>query len=250
MRFAPGIGLLLTLGAALWSRAAAEDMQVETGDGVVIRGSYYAPSSSSAPALLLTHMLRKNRESWADFARFAQERGFAVLAIDLRGHGQSTQSEKGPIGESSFVEADFAAMKLDVAAAVQWLRSRPEIAPRSISLVGASIGANVALNYAAEDSLIVAVALISPGETYRGVKAGPALQAYGPRAILMAAAEDDNYSLVSVRKLESLATGATTVQIFPKGGHGTYLLESQPELRGMILEFARAAARQNGSRSE
>jgi dienelactone hydrolase len=250
MRLAPGIGLLLTLGAALWTRVAAEDMQVETTDGVVIRGTYYPPSSSSAPALLLTHMLRKNRESWVEFARFAQERGFAVLAIDLRGHGESTQSKRGTIRESSFVEADFAAMKLDVAAAVQWLRRRPEIVPREISLVGASIGANVALNYAAEDSLIAAVVLISPGETYRGVQAGPALKAYGPRPVLLTAAEDDNYSLVSVRKLEPLAAGIKLVQVFPEGGHGTYLLESRPELRAMILDFARAAARQSGSRSE
>jgi pimeloyl-ACP methyl ester carboxylesterase len=188
-------------------------------------------------------MLRKNRESWADFARFAHQQGFAVLAIDLRGHGQSTQSQRGPIQESSFVEADFAAMKLDVAAAVQWLRRRPEIAPRGISLVGASIGANVAIVYAAEDSLIAAVALISPGETYRGVQSGPPLQGYGPRPLLMVAAEDDNYSLVSVRKLEAQAKGAKVVHVFPEGGHGTYLLESQPELRGMIVDFARAAAR-------
>lgn len=242
MRFAPRIGLVLTLGVGFWSCAAAEDMQVETADGVFVRGTYYAPPSSPAPALLLTHMLRKNRESWADFARFAQERGFAVLAIDLRGHGQSTQSKKGPVHEGSFVEADFAAMRLDVAAAVQWLRSRPEIAPRGISLVGASIGANVALGYAAEDSLIATVVLISPGESYRGVRAGPPLQAYGPRPLMLVAAEDDNYSLVSVRKLESLAKGSKDVRVFPEGGHGTYLLESRPELPEMIVDFVRSAA--------
>jgi pimeloyl-ACP methyl ester carboxylesterase len=243
MRFAPGISLLLIFSAGFCSRAAAEDMQVVTSDGVVIRGTYDAPQSDSAPALLLIHMLRKNRESWADFARFAHERGFAVLAIDLRGHGESTQSQRGPIHENSFVEADFAAMKLDVAAAVRWLRRRPEIAPRGISLVGASIGASVAVAYAAEDSLIAAVALISPGETYRGVQSGPPLRAYGARPLLMVAAEDDNYSLVSVRKLESLADSSKVVHVFPEGGHGTYLLESHPELRGMIVDFVRAAAR-------
>jgi alpha-beta hydrolase superfamily lysophospholipase len=235
--------LLLTFVAGLCSWAAEEEMQAETADGVTIRGTYFPPQSSPAPALLLTHMLRKNRESWSDFARFAQEQGFAVLAIDLRGHGESTVSKNGPIRESSFVERDFAAMKLDVAAAVQWLRNRPEVQPHDVSLVGASIGANVALEYAAEDSLIAAVVLISPGEAYRGIRMGPPLQAYGPRPIFMIAAEDDNYSLVSVKKLEHLASGPKVVKVFPAGGHGTYLLETQPELSAMIVGFIRREGR-------
>lgn len=243
MRIASRTAFVGILGAAFCSGVIAEEMRVETADGVVIRGTYYAPPSAPAPALLLLHMLRKNRDSWADFALFAQERGFAVLAIDLRGHGQSTQSKNGPLHESSFVESDFAAMKLDVAAGVQWLRGRPEIVSGSVSLVGASIGANVALAYAVEDSSIAAVVLISPGESYRGVELEPPLRAYGNRPLLVAAAEDDNYSLVSVRKIEQSVCGGIVTQVFSEGGHGTYLLESQPEFREMIINFVRGRAR-------
>ena len=59
----------------------------------------------------------------------------------------------------------------------------------------------------------------------------------------MVTAEDDNYSLVSVEKLEHLATGPKIIQIFPSGGHGTYLLQDRPELKTMIVDFVRKAGR-------
>lgn len=236
MRFRLVLVLLLGSVAAV-SNAVAEEVHFETADGVLICGTYYPPRTSSAAALVLLHMLRKNRESWSEFAQFAQEKGYAVLAIDFRGHGQSVQTRTKPIHETDFTEADFTSLKLDVAVAVDWLRKRPEITSDKIALVGAGIGANVALTQAAEDTSLMGVVLLSPGEVYRGIQAEPALRAFGTKPVLIVASEDDNYSSVTVQKLESVTAAKKQIEIYQDGGHGTYLFESHPEAMDKIVKY-------------
>lgn len=88
--------------------------------------------------------------------------GFSVIAIDLRGHGASEGNWR------SFSPREFNAVVLDVKAAKDYLISRG-VKPGRMGIVGASIGANIALRYAAEDGEIKTVVLLSPGLNYRGV---------------------------------------------------------------------------------
>ena len=78
---------------------------------------------------MLGHGGRFNKESWADQARTLAGAGFRVVAIDLRGYGNS----HGP-GDSDIFTAP---LHLDVLAAVSYLRKS---GAKSISLVGASLG--------------------------------------------------------------------------------------------------------------
>lgn len=84
----------------------------------------------------------------------------------MRGHGKSV-NQNGTF--QSFTPNDFNKMKLDVKAAKQFLVTQKGINPKNIAIVGASIGANVALKYAAVDPSIKAVVLLSPGLHYKGV---------------------------------------------------------------------------------
>ena len=65
--------------------------------------------------------------------RLAAE-GFGVLALDLRGHGESV----GAIGP------DFAPMVQDVRAARRFLATRADVIQSRVGIVGASLGANLA----------------------------------------------------------------------------------------------------------
>jgi len=220
---------------------AAEAQPVEvsfvTSDSVTIHGTYYPVGNSPAPAVVLLHMLGKSRRDWSVFAESAAWSGFAVLAIDLRGHGQSTAMKSGSLSVKTMSPADFSAMTKDVEASVEWLRNRRDVDSGAIALVGASIGANVALTYGAGDTAIRAVVLLSPGEVYRGFALQPALREYVPRRLLAIAAEDDNYSLLTVRSVAREDHGKVDVQVYSDGGHGTYLLAARPELAGRVIEF-------------
>jgi pimeloyl-ACP methyl ester carboxylesterase len=160
-----------------------------TDDKFLIVGTYYAPqtttpSSANTNAVILLHMLGRNRSDWNDFASTLSNKNndYAVLSIDLRGHGESTsQNGNTIISFQSFTPNDFNKMIMDVKAAKQFLVTQKNVNPNNIAIVGASIGANVALNYAASDPSINAVVLLSPGLDYKGVTTFDAIKQYkGP----------------------------------------------------------------------
>ena len=81
-------------------------------------------------------------------------------------------------------------MVMDVKAAKQILVTQKNVNPNSIAIVGASIGANVALNYAALDPLVKAVVLLSPGLDYKGVTTSNAIKQYKGLTYIATAGKD------------------------------------------------------------
>ncbi len=176
-----------------------------TDDGVSIIGSYYSSplnvvsnassSSTTTPTVILLHMLGKDRSTWNAFASTLSQKGdYAVLSIDLRGHGESVKQNNGnTISFQSFTPDDYNKMVLDVKAAKQFLITNKSANPNNISIVGASIGANVAINYAAIDPTIKSVVLLSPGLNYRGVSTEEAITKYkNNNSVYIAATEGDS----------------------------------------------------------
>jgi pimeloyl-ACP methyl ester carboxylesterase len=206
------------------------DVALQTSDGITIKGSYYNASEEDAPGVILIHMLSRNRGDWREFARALQASDYAVLAIDLRGHGESDLDWR------EFMPGDgFKGMVLDVAAAKDYLVEEG-VRSSEIVIVGGSIGANVALNYAAEDNDIKGIVLLSPGLDYNGVVTEEAIVTYGERPVLIIASEGDTYSADSSRKLYSLAKGDSKIKIYPADAHGTWILQAQ-DSSSMIIDW-------------
>lgn len=171
-----------------WTGREGQRVSFLTYDKVLIVGTYYAPqtttpSSANTNAVILLHMLGHNRNDWNGFASTLSNKtnDYAVLSIDLRGHGESTTSQNGNtiLSFQSFTPDDFNKMIMDVKAAKQFLVTQKNINPNNVAIVGASIGANVALNYAAaSDPSIKVVVLLSPGLDYKGVTTSDAIKQY------------------------------------------------------------------------
>ncbi len=217
----------------------------QTSDGVIIAADYYARASKKGVVLL--HMLGRTKSDWRDFASSLHSHGFAVLAIDLRGHGESTRASDGrTLAWPDFNENDFRNMVFDVAAAKKFF---VEQGVDSIAFVGASIGANVALNAAAQDASVRAVALLSPGLNYRGVTTKQAMRDYvesKTRPVFIAASEDDSASAAASRELCEIArataggaAGASACElvVFKNAGHGTNMFVVEPSLRVSLLDW-------------
>jgi len=224
---------------------AGEKVSFLTDDGVLIVGTYYSPSSShqtSPNAVILLHMLGRNRTDWNAFASISSNRsnGFAVLSIDLRGHGESINQHGKTISFQSFTPTDFNRMVLDVKAAKHFLVTQKNILPSNIAIVGASIGANIGLKYAASDPSIKAVVLLSPGLDYRGVTTSDSIRQY-TNPIYIATAGRDPIAGNDPQTLCNMINCGNHLMVYQdSNSHGTYMfLDSSlnPSLGKLIISW-------------
>jgi alpha-beta hydrolase superfamily lysophospholipase len=213
-----------------------ESIILKAQDGVRIAGTSLNADQPQAAALLL-HMMPATKESWSAFASRLSGLGIASLAIDLRGHGDSTQGPAGPLDYRLFDDADHQASRLDVDAGLAWLRERyPGL---RLQIVGASIGANLALRAMADHPDVSAVLAFSTGLEYRGVQTEEALKRLreGQRVMLIAS-RDDSYAFASLEKLKEAATQAQVeTLILDTAGHGTAMLEYDSSLAARASDW-------------
>ncbi len=210
-----------------------------TADGFNLTGAVRGASSENAPGLILVHMLGTDRHRWAHFAALADQAGYISLAYDLRGHGDSQKRGGDTVSFRSFNEKDWAAAVADIAAAKKKLLEAGAD-PDNLAIVGASIGANLALTYAKDDPQIQAVVLLSPGETYRGLEIVSVMERFRTRPVLIVAAEGDTYSASSSVKLKEAAPGFSELRMLPGSAHGTDLLDAHADAASQILSWLRA----------
>jgi len=172
-----------------------EDISFETRDNVVIKATYWEPKEpgkSTVPVILL-HGWEGKRQEYDILGRTLQERyHHAVIAIDLRGHGGSTTvrmpnaAEDAEIDPERMARNDFLAMVYDVQAAKSFLLKKHKEGKLNIEMltvVGADMGAIVALNFAVYDwnrprvaarvykrgQDVRAVVLLSPPRSFKGM---------------------------------------------------------------------------------
>ena len=138
----------------------ASAVSFTTKDGQLLTGSLYMPKVSKkttapSPAALLIHDASKSRSDFQELASYLQKKGFAVLSMDLRGHGDSETAE------CCFERADdkgkenlWSLSARDVDAAVGFLLAQDNVHSSNLSIFGVGSGASLAVRHANDLSLI------------------------------------------------------------------------------------------------
>lgn len=218
---------------------ASEAVTFDTSDGWEIHATFWN-AGEGKPAAILLHMLPADRRSYDDFGSELAAAGFSVLAPDSRGHGDSLKHNGNVERYTDFGDAEHGSSVADVAAAKAFLAEKGADTSRTV-IVGASIGANFALDYAASDADVRAIVLLSPGLNYHGVTTAEAMSAYGDRPAYLAASEEDSYAADSVGKLHEIARNAE-LALFENAGHGTNILLAEPSLADKLVTWLAAQA--------
>jgi fermentation-respiration switch protein FrsA (DUF1100 family) len=148
---------LIAQADAAFQRVGAqrEDFSIRAPDGALLRGWLVRPipapqNASPLDLVLLFHGVADNRVGVIGQAEFFLRAGYGVLMMDSRAHGES----EGTFATYGWEERD------DVRAIVAALGE--EAHPRCIFALGVSMGASIALQAAADEPRIVAVAAESP----------------------------------------------------------------------------------------
>ncbi len=201
-----------------------EERELRASDGVRLCASYFAPDRTPpVGCVVFLHKFASTKEEYADLAKELSLNGFACIAVDSRGHGKSAELNGRAYAE--FSDSDFRDMRFDAAAAYDFMHERFAGAP--VFLVGASIGANTALNYASSNKSVKGAALFSPGRLYKGVTTMDSAASYGKRPLFAASSSEDSYSYESTKDLCIAAEGSgaqVTLYLLDGAGHGVRML--------------------------
>lgn len=129
-------GSLMVRGEASFVAPAeppAQDLRILTEEGLALAATYRPGRRPDSPAILLLHGVKASRASTAPTAAWLSGLGYAALAIDFRGHGQSA------VAERSFGLRE----SVDARRAFEWLKRRQKGAP--VAVIGNSLGGAAAL---------------------------------------------------------------------------------------------------------
>lgn len=223
--------------ASVWaSPALAGTVTLTTADGLNVVAQTYGSGDNG---VVLVHAKSRSAEDWSHFAQRLSTRGFHVVAVDLRGHGASAAAAQ--------VSAEtYPLMVADVDAASAWLRSQ---GASKVHLIGAELGANLAVQSAAGDSLVTDIALLSPGMNLDGVASPDAMASYGARPSLVVASSGDSYAARSAMVLERKATGDVYIEMLEGDAAGVRLLTRDPQLEGKLIAWLNGTYDLDGQRA-
>jgi pimeloyl-ACP methyl ester carboxylesterase len=131
-----------------------QTVQIAAEDGLTLVGDYFAPTSTpaeGASAILFIHQHGGNRGEAAVLAQPLIDAGYALLAVDLRGHGETGGEE------------NWSAVTGDLQLWLEWLKSQPGIQPsQGVMTVGVAVGGNYALIACANEAECQTAVAISP----------------------------------------------------------------------------------------
>ena len=217
-----------------------EEYFLPTAGGLQLAMTYYpgptypdTKDNRIIPVVLL-HMFKQSRNDYKDLAPFLQRLGYAVIVPDLRGHGDSMHV-KGTgreinINAEKMSPQEFPLMVSDDMMAIKqflWDRNNEgELNIDKLCVVGAEMGAAVAIDFALADALeqdnnhvlapdreyklgrfVKALVLLSPERTFKGMSILPALRhptVQHDIAVLILVGKQDSKSLEEAKRIDSL----------------------------------------------
>lgn len=219
-----------------------KEIEYETPDFRIIKATltYKKTENKKLPTIVLLHSLGYNSTYWKPLTESLNLEGYAVLAIDLRGHGNSVYTVSYKQRHWSYFNLKtFAKYPSDVIGVInetQKLYKKPDF--NNYMIIGADIGANtgvlVAQKYNKKPKALV---LISAAKTFKGLSIPIAMTEIGTIPILSIASIQDNYMISEQIKLAKFSQGVFYIKNYPYGGTGMLLLKTNPSMKTDITNW-------------
>jgi alpha-beta hydrolase superfamily lysophospholipase len=212
---------------------SGEKITIETPDGVILSALYRPPASSNKKTFVLLHGLGSSSDEWTPFMNKLVESGYGFLAYDARGHGKSTIDKKNrPVNYQQFGQpgpgSEWEKMPDDLDAVITFLNNTKRTPAKKIGLIGASLGANISLLYAAKNPNIALIVLLSPGLNYAGFESLGYIETIAKRPIEISASPKDIYAYQSSILLYQKIQSNKLASFLPgKSGHGVQMFDGK-----------------------
>ena len=229
------ISLLLFTAAPKAEIADAADannvheIEYITKDGYILKSTLTFPNKKlkTYPLVVLIHSWAQSSKFWGKLPDELLKNGYAILQIDLRGHGMSNYMTN--MKQRSYIYLSKEAIQKipnDVYQILaQVFSTYSNLSHKEIFFIGADIGASAAI-YVANNLGIPpgAMILISPQVNFKGIYTPNMIVDLGNVPILAVAGRNDTYSTSQIKTLKKYAQGSFSFLSLPHGGPGMVCL--------------------------
>jgi uncharacterized protein len=134
-----------------------QDAEITAADGVKLKGWFLRPAHDNGKDVVMVHGITDNREGMAGFAPMLLDKGYRILLVDARAHGESG----GSVATYGLFDAD------DIHRWVDWLYRDQRSS--CVYGFGESMGAALVLESLAVEHRFCAVVAESSFSTFRSV---------------------------------------------------------------------------------
>ncbi len=194
-----------------------QDIIITASDGIDLGGTFWMPpnlaENAEVPAILLLHGGNSGRHEWNRYVPIFLEAGFAVVATDARGYGQSG-------GERNMILAVD-----DNHRWLEWLNEQPNIIHDRYGMVGSSMGATMVVNACYTTPLCATAVSLSPGVTpIFDMHQVIAEEYHGDHSLLMFIALQDTVATIYDREYTDFDENVAYFQV-PTSAHGSGMLQ-------------------------
>lgn len=153
--------VLLAAGAA-GCAGPGEFRGFRTSDGIGIAADLHVPEAAlagnPAPLVVLAHQLYRDRTSWAPLVPRLVESGWAVLALDRRGFGES----RGEVASSAALRGQtLTNFYLDLVEGIAAVGDRPGVDTSRVAIVASGVSVGSAVTTARLDPSVRSLVLLS-----------------------------------------------------------------------------------------
>ena len=224
---------------------SVQNIEIHLKDEMILTGTVTLPKTASihqkVPVVILLHSLGSNRAVYISMANELKAKNIASLAIDSRGHHNSTTKLSGKKSYwQNYSNKIYEKYPSDILETINFIKEHySSIDSNRIGIVGADINANAAILAAANPKCkgVKSLVLISPSMVFKGLKSAQALLSFGNHPITIIATQNDVKHHRDATLLAKHVTGKVNFITTQKGGTGDNIIKVNPYLNKNLAEW-------------
>lgn len=234
--------IIMATAQNAYCKIIKKEIQVQTKDAKLIKAtvSYFKIDGlTKYPTVLLLHSLGYSSEDWGNLINDLNNAGYAVIAMDLRGHGQSLYNTK--FQKKSwvyFTTKMYQKIPGDVELLLDQTQKQMKLLDMgNLAVVGADVGANAAVLVSKDlKKKPKTLVLICPTTSFKGLYI-PIAMTDLEMPILSIVSNKDRYCLSEQRNLAKFSQGGFYAKNYPNGGMGMLMIKQNPTMSQDITKW-------------
>lgn len=169
-----------------------QEINIKSFDGSDINLILRQSTAKQEPVFVFINDYSEKKEKWNPLLQIVMSRNFSVVTYNLREFLDFSRGDRRLDNNDYDYRPAYFLRDLDKM--LVFLDINYNIKANQLVLIGAGLGANIALKYATGDKNIKSVILISPKKEYKRISTQASIRNYGNRPIMLVTSMNDKES--------------------------------------------------------